>query len=308
VLLVLGGVLAVSGQERSEDYTLSTPASSKETTLVDRKGEVVHTWVGEYARESSARLLDDGTLLRCTRRVQLLGWDSNVLWDHEISFEEASLHVAAEPLANGNVLVIGWGSEALEFTVLTEIEPVLPDGGRMVWQWEASADTPPVQPVSPRWPPGDTRVPRDHPGIRWGKLKSEIRDKFPRAKQLSVRELAARDALPVLLDVREPAEYAVSHLVGARRARTERQALAALEGVPRDTEIVLYCSVGYRSSQLVQELAGAGYTNLRNLEGSIFEWANAGHPVVRGTTPVEEVHPYDKDWGRLLDRELWSDI
>jgi len=153
-----------------------------------------------------------------------------------------------------------------------------------------------------------TRLASDDPGLRWGTLKASIRTEFPEVRQLPVRELAARADLPVLLDVREAREYEVSHLAGARRARTKSEALAALEGVPRDAEVVLYCSVGYRSSQLAQELAGAGYTNVANLEGSIFEWANAGHPVVQGDTEVDEVHPYDKKWGQLLHRELWSDF
>ena len=47
-----------------------------------------------------------------------------------------------------------------------------------------------------------------------------------------------------------------------------------------------------------------GFTNVRNLEGSIFEWANQGHPVERAGAPVNEVHPYDESWGTLLREDL----
>ena len=58
---------------------------------------------------------------------------------------------------------------------------------------------------------------------------------------------------------------------------------------------------------MTRDLTERGYGAVRNLEGSIFEWANAGHPVYREGREVSEVHPYDEEWGRLLDRELWSE-
>ena len=146
---------------------------------------------------------------------------------------------------------------------------------------------------------------------RWRSLKREIRGKFPDARQMSVAALAARLArggtTPLLLDVRAPDEYEVSHLAGARRASSRREALALLEGQRHDVELVLYCSVGYRSSDLAQQLRSAGFTRVRNLEGSIFEWANRGHEVVHDGRPTTLVHPYDRDWGRLLEREFWPE-
>ena len=47
-----------------------------------------------------------------------------------------------------------------------------------------------------------------------------------------------------------------------------------------------------------------GYTEVYNLEGSIFAWANEGRPVYRGKERVQVVHPYDKIWGRLLKKSL----
>ena len=64
--------------------------------------------------------------------------------------------------------------------------------------------------------------------------------------------------------------------------------------------------MGWRSSELARELQRRGWTNVHDLEGSIFAWANEGRTVVRGGEPVREVHPFDEDWGRLLDRELWA--
>ncbi len=142
-------------------------------------------------------------------------------------------------------------------------------------------------------------------------VKEMIRHEFPEVSQippdsLLVWQSKTRNVGPLLLDVRENEEYAVSHLKTARRSVSEQEALDILKNVPKDTLIVLYCSVGYRSSELAKKLKTHGFTNAHNLEGSIFEWANGGLPVFRGDRQVNAVHPFDKIWGKLLDRSLWA--
>lgn len=137
-------------------------------------------------------------------------------------------------------------------------------------------------------------------------IKQTVRAKFPSVQQLSTNELDAwlkdaNRAQPLLLDARAPAEFAVSHLRGARNAE---QIEAALKAYPKDQPIVNYCSVGYRSSVLSEKLMQGGFTNVYNLEGSIFQWANEGRPVYKGEQIVREVHPYDAKWGQMLKPEL----
>ena len=59
----------------------------------------------------------------------------------------------------------------------------------------------------------------------------------------------------------------------------------------------------YRSSRLAERLRQAGCTNVFNLDGSIFQWANEGRPLERDGRPVNEVHPYNKTFGQLLRPE-----
>ena len=108
---------------------------------------------------------------------------------------------------------------------------------------------------------------------------------------------------PLLLDARSAEEFAVSRLRGATRIDPDRPDLR-LGGPDRRRAIVVYCSVGYRSAHVARALRRAGYRDVRNLEGGIFAWANAGRPVYRGDRAVRDVHPYDSDWGRLLRAEL----
>lgn len=144
----------------------------------------------------------------------------------------------------------------------------------------------------------------------WPELKQSIRKRHPSVPQLSVTALRewladATRQQPWLLDTRSRAEYAVSHLKDARHTADWAAALRELEGRPRDAPLVLYCSVGVRSSALAERLIQAGYRSVSNLEGSLFEWANLGYSVYRGAGAVSLVHPYNADWGRLLDRKLW---
>jgi len=142
----------------------------------------------------------------------------------------------------------------------------------------------------------------------WPQLLADVRERYPDVAQVSVAELAsAGEPAPLLLDARSSEEYAVSHLRGALSSPDESSALAALSGAQPEREIVVYCSVGMRSSALAEHLAARGFTHAKNLEGGIFAWANAGLPTYRGEGRVEErvseVHPFDARWGSLLVAE-----
>ncbi|MDE2999663.1 MAG: rhodanese-like domain-containing protein [Gemmatimonadota bacterium] len=151
----------------------------------------------------------------------------------------------------------------------------------------------------------------------WTTTLRMIRARFPAVPQVPTDTLQSwLDRSPkredlLLLDVRESQEYSVSHLRGARPAPSKDEALEILRGVPANRRIVLYCSVGYRSSELARFLMERGYRKVCNLEGSIFRWANEGRPVYRGEERVRVVHPYDSYWGRLLKKPLhpvdWTD-
>lgn len=149
-------------------------------------------------------------------------------------------------------------------------------------------------------------------GPKWPSLLQEIRSRYPGVSQISAETLntwlSDPDSLnrPILLDTRAPEEFAVSQLHGAELAPDEQTALQRLQERGKDQRIVLYCSVGYRSSGLAEKLMKDGFTNVSNLEGSIFAWANEGRPVYRDDRQVEAVHPYDKNWGKLLKRNLWA--
>jgi len=138
--------------------------------------------------------------------------------------------------------------------------------------------------------------------LSWSLVKRWINQQFPDVPSLSTEQLAHwlvnEQPSPIVVDVRDEAEYAVSHLPGARHLPTVDAIQQA--DISPDSTLVLYCSVGYRSARLADKLQAAGYPHVFNLEGSVFEWYNQGHPLVADQQPVQQVHPYNRLWGLLL--------
>jgi adenylyltransferase/sulfurtransferase len=82
-----------------------------------------------------------------------------------------------------------------------------------------------------------------------------------------------------VLDVREPHEYEIARIEGARLIP-----LSELPGRLREldgrAEIVAHCHHGIRSLQAREILKGAGFANVRSLSGGIDAWAREVDPNV----------------------------
>lgn len=147
--------------------------------------------------------------------------------------------------------------------------------------------------------------------FQWFLLRASLRGQFPHVQWITSSELAAwmedrKRPPPVLVDVRTPEEWNVSHLPEARRVDPGASAAIAMGDIAKETAIVTYCAVGYRSGQLANHLRAAGFVHVQNLDGGIFDWANEGRPLVREGVPVTRVHPYNQFWSHLLKDEVRS--
>lgn len=112
----------------------------------------------------------------------------------------------------------------------------------------------------------------------------------------------------LLLDVREPDEFAVARIRGAEWVSPEvtaRELAGRLGDRVAGKTVVLYCSVGYRSSKVAgrvrEALTALGARRVVNLQGGIFAWHNTGRELVDARGETVHVHPYDRQWGRYLD-------
>ena len=142
--------------------------------------------------------------------------------------------------------------------------------------------------------------------VAFDKMKQLVRSRFPQVAQLSTAELAEwlqtkSRAQPILLDVRTVEEFRVSHLRGAIQVDPAAKAADLVPVVRSGRPIVTYCSVGYRSSAVAERLVKAGVPQVRNLEGSIFQWANEGRALEADGKPAAQVHPYNSTYGKMLN-------
>lgn len=105
-----------------------------------------------------------------------------------------------------------------------------------------------------------------------------------------------------LFDAREFEEYQVSHIPNAKYIGYKKPDYSILNNVEEDDIIIVYCSIGYRSEKISEQLLKRGYKNVLNLYGSIFEWANRGfmlHDI--DNNPTTKIHGYNKKWSRWIE-------
>ena len=83
----------------------------------------------------------------------------------------------------------------------------------------------------------------------------------------------------LLIDVREPVEYQLARIEGARLMPLSRFQDWAGTLKP-DQEIVVICHHGIRSAQVCAYLAREGFAKMVNLEGGIDRWSAEVDPAV----------------------------
>ena len=116
-----------------------------------------------------------------------------------------------------------------------------------------------------------------------------------KAPYIHVQELLEQTDDIIFLDTREREEFDVSHLKNALHVGYKKFDINNLPSLP-DKKIVVYCSIGWRSGHIAQQLLEAGFKNIYNLYGGIFEWCNVQLPVYNNSGQINQVHAYSPIW------------
>jgi len=119
-----------------------------------------------------------------------------------------------------------------------------------------------------------------------------VADALTRVKEIQPWDLGKRLAAgsePVLLDVREPAEYAALHIPGAinvprgileQSCEWDFDETLPLLAAGRELEIVVICRSGYRSALVADAMQQMGYTRVVSLRSGVRGWNDSDQPLV----------------------------
>ena len=153
-------------------------------------------------------------------------------------------------------------------------------------------------------------------GVSWEAVDRNIDSEFPGTEFISTDALVQQyqqsqsdiSSIEVgsllIIDVREPEEFRVSHLENALNLGTGLSISQLI--ADKNAAIVVYCSVGYRSARVAVSLKELGYSQVKNLHHSIFEWASKGYPLVNKSGETDKVYPFNQAWGSLVEESLHS--
>jgi rhodanese-related sulfurtransferase len=133
-------------------------------------------------------------------------------------------------------------------------------------------------------------------------LSANNKETIPYIFVAELRKLQLNDAA-LILDAREKNEFDVSHIASAKFVGYDRFSSEKFseEIKNKETPIIVYCSLGIRSEDVGEKLKKAGFTNIKNLYGGIFEWRNNEYPVIDSDgKETEMIHVFSPIWGVWL--------
>ena len=121
-------------------------------------------------------------------------------------------------------------------------------------------------------------------------------DEIPK---ITVNELAEKKEF-ILLDVRSKAEFDISHIEDAIWVGEKNWDLDKLKKLQLKQNIVVYCSVGFRSEKLAKKLIKRGFSEVYNLYGGVFEWVNQGNSLRNTNGTTDWIHVFDKSFAKWI--------
>jgi glyoxylase-like metal-dependent hydrolase (beta-lactamase superfamily II)/rhodanese-related sulfurtransferase len=124
----------------------------------------------------------------------------------------------------------------------------------------------------------------------WAMLTSS-----PPVDEVDIDGLASAPPNAMLLDVREPEEFASGHVHGAVNI-PQSDLATRLDEIPRDRRILTICQSGMRSLRSAQFLAQQGIENVATVAGGTSAWRASGRPVDVTDGASGDVRIMDSEW------------
>lgn len=99
----------------------------------------------------------------------------------------------------------------------------------------------------------------------------------------------------VVIDVREPAEFAEGHVPSAVNV-PQADLANRLDEIPREGPVFVICQLGSRSRRAVQFLRQQGYSDVTSVAGGTEAWMMAGKPLKRHDEVTEHPRIVESEW------------
>ena len=117
----------------------------------------------------------------------------------------------------------------------------------------------------------------------------------PPVREVGLDALEGRPPEAVLIDIREPGEYAHGHVPGAINL-PQADLASRLGEVPRDRPVLMLCERGARSLRAAQFLIQMGVDRAVSVKGGTAAWRAAGKPLALGDTRIEKSRITESAW------------
>jgi hydroxyacylglutathione hydrolase len=117
----------------------------------------------------------------------------------------------------------------------------------------------------------------------------------PHVADTDIDTLEQRPPQSVLLDVREPEEYAHGHVPGALNL-PQADLATRLEELPRNRPVIVICQSGNRARRAAQYLIQQGFADVTNVHGGTEAWEAAGKELGFGDRRGERPRIVETEW------------
>jgi rhodanese-related sulfurtransferase len=131
---------------------------------------------------------------------------------------------------------------------------------------------------------------RGHADMAWAMLTSA-----PEVREVNLEELRARSADAVIVDVREPEEFASGHVPGACNL-PQADIATRLDEVPRDRPLYVICQGGFRSLRAAQFLSQCGINDVASVRGGTEAWRAAEGELIRESASTPQPRIVETEW------------
>ena len=124
----------------------------------------------------------------------------------------------------------------------------------------------------------------------WAMLTSS-----PEVEEVEIDALDRRDPGAMVLDVREPEEFARGHVPGAVNV-PQAELATRLDELPRNRPIMTICQTGMRSLRAAQFLSQQGFDDVVTVGGGTAAWRNSGRPVEASDSATDPLRITETNW------------